>query len=191
MIWKYTPDADHYYNLALIDYERDGWFLHETLRTEPLPEPFPVITVRYETESKELSPLQRKLVRQGKLTRGDFPSFFAIGVVFSDKALQVLWPLIEDSVQVIPLQCEEGRFDLIHVSDVVDCLDLERSVVDYILGGDLISHVEHYEFKDLELLEGKGIFTIQGLRASTFVTDAFKALVEENDLRGLLWEPLP
>lgn len=191
MIWKYTPDADQYYNLTLIDYERDGWFLHENLRIDALPEPYPKLAVRYETESKELSSLQRRLARQGKLNKGDFPSFFAIGVIFSEKALQVLSPLIQNSIQVIPLQCEEGRFDLIHVSDVVDCLDLERSVVDYILGGDLISHVEHYEFKDLELLEGKGIFTIQGLRASTFVTDAFKALVEEHDLRGLLWEPLP
>ena len=191
MIWKYTPDADQYYNLTLIDYERDGWFLHENLRIDAPPEPYPELAVRYETESKELSSLQRGLARQGKLNKGDFPSFFAIGVIFSERALQVLSPVIQNSVQVIPLQCEEGRLYLIHVTDVVDCLDLERSVVDYILGGNLISHVEHYEFKDLELLEGKGIFTIQGLRASTFVTDAFKDLIEEHDLRGLLWETLP
>ncbi len=189
-IWKYTPDAQHYYNLAMIDYERDGWFLHKTLDADTIPEPFPVIPVRYETESKELIPSQRRLACQGMLIKEDFSSFYVIGVFFSEKALQILWPLVQNSVQVIRLHCEEGRLYLIHVIEVMDCLDLERSVVDYILGSDLISHIKHYEFKDLELLEGKGISEFQGLSASTFVTDDFKALVEEHDLKGLLWKSL-
>jgi hypothetical protein len=190
-IWKYTPNADQYYNLRMIDYERDGWFLHEALRADPLPEPFPEIPVRYETELNELSPLQRRLARQGEMTKGDFPSFYAVGVVFSERALQVLSPLIQNSVQVIPLQSVEEHLYLIHVTEVVDCLDIERSEVDYILGGEHISHIKHYEFKNLELLEEIGIFEIQDLRASTFVTDEFKKIVEEHDLKGLLWKPLP
>jgi len=188
-IWKYIPDADHYYTLALKDYKRDGWIIHETIKTEPFPEPFPTIQVCYETNPKDLSPSQRRLLRQGKLPKGDFPSFYAVGIVFSERAVRVLWPLIQSSVQIIPLEGEEDRLFLVHVLDVIDCLDLERSVC--IGSGGIITHVRHYEFKNLETLKGKGIFRIRGLRASAFVTDTFKALVEEHDLKGLLWQLLP
>jgi len=190
-IWEYTTDSDHYYTLTFVDYQRDKWIIDANLNAEPIPEPFPPIAVRYETNWKDLSPSQRRLLRKGNLPKGDFPSLLGVEVIFSKKALEVLGPLIQNSVQVIPLQCEEDRLYLIHVIDVVDCLDLERSTVDYILGGPLISHVVHYEFKNLERLEGKGIFKIHGIRVATFVTDTFKALVETHNLRGLLWKPLP
>lgn len=192
-MWKYATDSDRYYALNLVDYRRDSWFFREglNLRTEPIPEPFPSIAVQYEKEWNNLSPLQRSLLRSGKLPKGDFPALSGIEVIFSARALQAVMPLIQQSVQIIRLQCEEDELYLIHVVDSIDCLDLRRSTVDYVLGGSLISHVTHYEFKNLELLEGKGIFKIQGVRVSTFVTDAFKALVEEYNLQGLLWKPLP
>src|SRR3989337_333873 len=99
--WKYTTDADHQFTLALTDYDRDKWLFDRGLRPEPIPEPVPVVTVHYETESKDLSPSQRALLRKGKLPKGDFPCFYGLHAVFSERALEVLWPLIQNNAQVI------------------------------------------------------------------------------------------
>jgi hypothetical protein len=191
MIWKYTPDSDHFQSLSLVDHKEDGYLFHEdNFRLgKPFPEPLPTISVVYEKELKEMSPPQRRLARQGKLPRGEFPSLYGIEVIFTERALKVLLPLIQNSVQVIPLQCEEDDLYLIHVIDVLDCLDMEHSEIERLSDGSIF-RILHYELKNLEALEGKGFFRMEGLPLE-FVTDDFRALVEENDLQGLIWNPLP
>lgn len=190
-VWKYTADVDHFCTLRLVDHRRDAHLLQsENLRIgKPLTPPFPTIEVQYETDWKELSPSQRMLARKGELARPDFPSLYGIEVILQEGALRALEPLIKDSVQIIPLECEDDRLYLIHVVDVVDCLDVERSDIKRFESGKLL-RVRHYELKNLELLSGKGIFKMAGLPLA-FLTDTFKALVEEHDLKGLVWNPLP
>lgn len=190
LFWKYTTDADHYFTLALADYEHDKWLFDRGLRPELIPDPVPVITAHYETESKDLSPSQRALLRKGKLPKGDFPSFYGLHTVFSERAFKVLWPLIQNDAQVIPLQCEDERLFLIHVTRFVDGLDLEHSDIQWIIENKLISTVNHHVFYE-EKLEGVNIFKVPVHFTWTFVSDAFKATVDEHDLRGLLWKPLP
>ncbi|MFZ3080713.1 MAG: DUF1629 domain-containing protein [Bellilinea sp.] len=188
--WEYTTDGDHFYTLALADFERDKWFLYRDGQPGPIPEPLPKIGVRYLSESKDLSPSQRALLRKGKLPKGDFPSLYGVHVVFNEKAIDALWPLIQNNVQVIPLQCEEERLFLIHVTKFVDGLDLEHSDFKWMIENKVISRVNHYAFHE-EKLKEVNIFKIPVQIGWTFFSDTFKEAVAAHDLAGLLWKPLP
>lgn len=194
-LWKYTPDSDHFQTLRLGDYRKDSPVIlsDENLkRGRPLPEPFPVVSVTYEKDSKDLSPSQRRLARKGKLPRGDFPSLFGAEVIFSKGALDVLEPLIRSRAQIMPLLCVEDQLYLIHVTDVVDCLDRSQSEIVWVTGqaGAMAIRITHHVFHDDKLI-GHSIFKVPELFTSTFVSDAFKKAVEEHNLQGLRWEPLP
>ena len=110
--------------------------------------------------------------------------------MFSEKALNALLPLIQSDVQVIPLQCEDERLFLIHVTRFIDGLDFEHSDIQWIIENKLISTVNHHVFHEEKLID-VNIFKVPVHFTWTFVSDTFKAAVEEHDLKGLLWKPLP
>ncbi|TDA66428.1 MAG: hypothetical protein D9V45_05740 [Chloroflexi bacterium] len=188
--WKYTTDGDHFFTLVLADFERDKWILPRDLQPGPIPEPIPKITVQYETQPKDLSPSQRALLRKGKLPKADFPSLYGGQIVFSEKALNALLPLIQSDVQVIPLQCEEEQLFLIHLTKHVNGLDLEHSEVRWLVENKAVSRVWHHVFYE-EKLKDINIFRVPIYFPWVYVSEAFKAAVEEHDLKGLLWKPLP
>ncbi len=188
--WEYKKDSDHFFTLALADFERDKWILSRDLQPGLIPELIPPIHVRYETESKDLSPSQRALLRKGKLPKADFPSLYGALIVFNNKALDALWSLIQSDVQVIPLQCEEEQLFLIHLTRHVDGLDLERSDIQWSIENKMINTIKHYVFY-VEKLKDINIFRVPIYFPWVYVSDAFKEAVEEHDLKGLLWKPLP
>ena len=187
--WEYKKDSDHFFTLAFEDFERDKWLVYRDLQPGPI-EPLPEIGVRYLSESKDLYPSQRALLRKGKLPKGDFPNLYSAHIVLSEKALDALLPLIQSDVQVIPLFCEKEQLFLIHLTKHVDGLDLERSDIQWSIENKLISTVNHYVFYEEKLKEAN-IFKLPIHFTWTFVSDAFKEAVEEHDLKGLLWKPLP
>jgi hypothetical protein len=193
-IWQYNPDSDHFQTLALYDHDRDAHIFngHEFKHGNPFVEPLPKTTVVYEKDANELSPSQRRLALKGQLLKGDFPSLYGIEVIFSERALGVLLPLIQNSVQVISLHPIELQLYLIHVTNFVDCLDRSRSNIKWLTGfeGSIIFQVQHYVFHE-EQLHHETIFKIPELFTHTYVTDTFKSAVEEHGLRGLAWDPLP
>ena len=188
--WEYKKDSDHYFTLALADFEREKWVLSRDFQPGPIPEPIPKITVQYETQPKDLSPSQRALLRKGKLPKADFPSLYGGKIVFSEKALNALLPLIQSDVQVIPLFCEEEQLFLIHLTRHVDGLDLERSDIQWSIENKMINTIKHYVFY-VEKLKDINICRVPIYFPWVYVSDAFKAAVEEHDLKGLLWKPLP
>ena len=189
-IWKYNTDSDHFFTLILEDFERDNWLVYRDFQPGPIPEPIPKISVQYETQSKDLSPSQRALLRKGKLPKGDFPGLYGGQIVFSEKALDALLPLIQSNVQVIPLHCEDEPLFLIHVTRFIDGLDIEHSDIQWIIENKLISTVNRFVFHE-ERLQEVNLFRVPILFSWTFVSEAFKTAVEEHDLTGLLWKPLP
>lgn len=111
-------------------------------------------------------------------------------IVFSEKALNALWPLIQNDAQVIPLQCEGERLFLMHLTKHVDGLDLEHSDIQWSIENKMVFTINRYVFYE-EKLKGVNIFRVPVNFPWVYVSDAFKAAVEEYDLKGLLWKPLP
>jgi hypothetical protein len=107
-----------------------------------------------------------------------------VGVpVFDDRALEVLYPLIADKVEVLPLAHPIKRLFGINVLVVLDCLDYERSKVARARDGGVIL-IDNYFFIP-GMVEGHHIFKIREFPLSTvFVSEEFKQRVEANGLLG-------
>jgi hypothetical protein len=117
---------------------------------------------------------------------GDFPSFIPLAI--SSKALDTLHPLIKDNVEVLDLISDVGKFCALNVF-VYDCLDHSSSVFKRFTDGGIM-RVETYAFR-AGCLEGKHIFRLPEIWTYTFASNEFKRVVEENDLKGLLFYKVP
>ena len=192
-IWEYREDVDNY-NYIEPAGEADPDLAQKLMGT-PYPGPWTPIPVRYAATWKDPHPA---LDSQGKpirfpgddLPRCDFPALVCAGpaAVFSDRALQVLLPFVQDSVEVLSLECEDDDLHLINVIDVVDCLDEDESTAARLSNG-AIAFITHQVFKE-QLLAGKHIFKLPMPRVPIYVSDDFKAAVEGSGLEGLVWKPL-
>ncbi len=126
---------------------------------------------------------------------GDFPSltnYYRIPVV-SERAWEVLKPLIGDVSEPLPIVYPDGKpYFLLHVMNTIDALDQERSRVRRSKIGDCrIMQIYIYAFKE-EMLSSQHIFKLPlESAAELFVDDEFRRTVEENGLKGLLFDPLP
>ena len=111
-------------------------------------------------------------------------------LVFNAHAVSVLSPLMGSAVELLPLRCEEGEFWVLNVLRVLDCLDRERSVFTYWQNGK-IKGVREYVFQT-GCLEGRTIFRMpEDNYAIIYVSQVFKDLVDEHDLRGLNFRLAP
>ena len=192
-IWQYKEDVDHYNYLEPIG-ETDP-ALGQKLMGTPYPKPWTPIPVRYAATWKDPHPAvdsKGKPIRfpEDDLPKCDFPVLLGAepAAVFSDRALEVLLPLIEGSVEVLPLDCEGDSLYLVNVIDVVDCLDENKSTAARISNG-AIAFITHHVFHE-QLVAGKHMFKLPMPRVPIYVSDDFRVAVETSGLTGLHWKPL-
>lgn len=115
-----------------------------------------------------------------------------VGDACSERARNVIEPLVKEQVEFLPLITPVGRYFEMNIQRL-SCLDVERSEVDYLYPEERrkIFKVLKYAFL-WEHLEGQHIFWIREVGTTpTFVSDEFKRVVEENGLTGLLFYPVP
>lgn len=117
--------------------------------------------------------------------RCDFPGL-SIALVCNHKAWQILEPLIKNSVELLPLQCDSGEYSIIKVIDVADCLDYSRAVVKRFDNG-RVMHVVAYAFKD-GCIGDRIIFKLPECGTRVFVSQAFKDCIESHGLKGLFFK---
>ena len=172
-IYRYQPDPDNYESLGTL---RENWRALDAF-------------AYCRSVAKDWEPLQLQ-ANSMKGHYGDFPSLENHAPVFSARAWEVLCPLIESSVEVLPVICSAGTYVLINVLDQVDCLDLGKTqlVINPVSGN--VTAVRGHAFQK-ERLEGKHIFkTAQTAGLEVLVSDKFKEAVEANDLKGLQFKKL-
>ena len=112
--------------------------------------------------------------------------------VFDKKALDILLPMVENEIEVLPLLCEEREFFAINVIKVLDCVDYDKSKYRTFRDGKRIMAFEKYTFK-LDDIKGSNIFKIiDEPRRKPFVSDEFRDKVLETGLTGfkfkLVWD---
>jgi hypothetical protein len=178
-IWKIIAASDTYRSLTWVDSSVSNFQLIEAFKGGgPIADSWvPRAVHLFVYEGEEAKPL------------GDFPSLFGgVPPVFSKRAIEILNPLIADSTEILPLMGLEGEFSVVNVIDVVDCLDHQRSEYIRFESSGRIMHIEHYVFKK-DYLKNKHIFRIpEEVVSAVFVSDAFKTLVEQNRLEGLIFK---
>lgn len=110
---------------------------------------------------------------------------------FSQKAIEALFELIKNDVEILPLICDEGSFSMINVTTVLNATNYEKAEYKTFDDGRILRFIK-YAFRE-STIEGHSIFKIVDEPIScVFVTDDFVNLVKESNLEGfcfkLVWD---
>lgn len=120
---------------------------------------------------------------------GDFPGLYYYPAL-SEKGIETLSPLIASQTEFLPLKCNGVAYYIVHIINVVTCLDHAQSEIVYHRKKNIPIGVEKYFF-DCEQLREQHIFRLQEDRlVNVFVSDKFKSLVEEHNLKGFVFEKI-
>lgn len=133
------------------------------------------------------TPFQVITLKKG--TKGDFTQLLKGVPVFPKKTLDVMDSLVQRDVEYLPLIHEELELYIINVIKVIDCVDMDKSIVNKFDSGKLMS------FKKICLLGERlkdvpNIFKIPDKSTHVFVTDAFKNRVLEAKLKGFVFKEI-
>jgi hypothetical protein len=140
------------------------------------------------------APLQFHPFDDNPPEQGDFLSLNDYGriPVMSVRAWDALQSLIDYCCEPLPIFDSTGKtFYLIHVMDTIGCLDESRSklVRNEVTGR--VSRIFNYALK-MQMLHGKHIFKLPlECGAELIVDDHFRAIVDSNELRGLIFNAIP
>lgn len=171
-IWKLSSDVQNYDAVKPVDGYNHSF----------------VLTFNGASKADTWTPLQVKRVYpKQNLPLGDCPNFFM--TVFSQRAVDALYPLIQNDAELLPLDFDEQKLYGINVTSVLNVLDYEKS--DYIKfdNSDRIMVIEKYVFgKSDELLRHDIFKLIDEPVCHPFVTDRFKRIVEKAHLEGFAFE---
>lgn len=194
MFYKYTPDPDKFASISIPQEKMPNVSLLKKLH-EPLDEPPDICRIhRVDTKiSEHWTPPVAEVFEDNPPREGDFPSlsnFWTIPV-FSERAWEALSPVIGAWCEPLPiLYPSKGRHYLVHVLKTLDCLDVERSKVFRRKTDQSISVVLEYSFKP-DVIDGIHIFKMTPETGGVLIVDdVFRAAVEKNKLKGLLFRPL-
>ena len=101
--------------------------------------------------------------------------------------MKILVPIIHDSVEFLPVKCETRNLFVVNVLRVIDCLDHDHSRLVKSPSTGKVLMIDQYSFYD-GCTDNHNIFKIpEMLTNHVFVSDEFKATVEDNNLGGLLF----
>jgi hypothetical protein len=128
-------------------------------------------------------------VRKNRGKPVDFIGLMGNGLAFSDRAAEILIPLVGDVIELLPLAHDEpGRFQVVNMLDIVDCLDEEHSQYERYDNGKIMI-VDKYVFKPGST-DGHHLFKCKQCLLHDLVSAEFKALVEEKGLVGAYFQPV-
>lgn len=116
----------------------------------------------------------------------NFPYCSPMYFIADEKAENLLKQLVDEHIEILPMNCKGKHYKVINIVNVVDCLDVERSRYQVCKGDpSQILKYEKLEFLS-EKIEEYSIFMIpQYLGCAFFCTDKFKYAMEEAGIKGL------
>ncbi|MBN3881457.1 MAG: hypothetical protein HWQ44_00315 [Nostoc sp. JL34] len=168
------PDSDNYDGFYYLDQEKSHDILSRFLN----------FSVYQDIEEKsEWIPLPVG-IESFDTKRGDFLGVVAWTFACNNRAWKILEPLIGDSVKLLPLQCDEGEFNILKVINIIDCLDRSKADLFIFEETGRVLGIEKYAFKE-ELIQDQHFFAIPECKFVILVSQKFKDLVEQHQLEGL------
>ena len=120
------------------------------------------------------------------LRYGDAPGFIIPAI--NKKALDALFPLIKNDVELLSFQLNDEKIYGINVLTIIDAIDYELSQYRTYRDGNRIMAFKKYVFRD-EAIEKHNIFKIIDLpRGEIFVSEEFYKAILDNELEGFKLE---
>lgn len=115
---------------------------------------------------------------------GDVFSVEVSSVCLNEKAYKVLKPYLEKHCQIFEILSQDEKIFIVNVTDMIDCLDYDKSEIKRFPSSGRVMRVMKYVFK-IEKLMDAIIFKLPEFPKSiSYVTEEFKNVVEENDIKG-------
>lgn len=115
----------------------------------------------------------------------DFPRYLSGQPIVSGKVKDIIFPIVVEDVEALPLEHSELKFFMLNVIKVIDCVDYSRSVIKLTGKGNFARFIKLI-FDFSKIPEKTYMFKIKETAVvQVFVTDAFKEFVELNGLKGL------
>ena len=160
----------------------DGYIALDYIAVSSKNELWPQFTGR--SLSGDLADVILKFVGDEKGSVGDF-AYLTPGILCCSESAKNKLDDISSSVEWIKFTIDgvQGHWYFINVTDVKDCLDREKSEIDYLDDEETeIFDVEEYVFKDIESIDSY-IFKVKGIEATQiFCTDKFVELIEDSSI---------
>ena len=169
-VYSLCLDVDQYQSLELVNLDSDWEAMYKVDGT-PIKTWHP-LEVFFDEEEAQLS-------------AGDFPSLFGNIPVLSQRAVQVLQPLIAGDGELLPLECAEGQYFILNVTNVVDGLNEAASEIVRFPDGKKVLDIKQFVFVPAKV-QNVNIFKLpQTPLGQVFVTDGFVEAVRDASLVGV------
>lgn len=119
---------------------------------------------------------------------GDYPCFTV--PVLSKTAKDLLEPYISNYVQMFPLNTGKlGKYYFLNIINVLDCLDKEKSVIQYLPSSEVIYKINQWYFNKVLTIENSRFFIIQNqIGERIYINEEIKNMIEEHQLKGFIFK---
>ncbi|AIQ60658.1 imm11 family protein [Paenibacillus borealis] len=125
------------------------------------------------------------LYTNNKRKYNDFPRYLTGHPIISEKVKNILFPIIAEEIECLPLAHPELKLFMLNITNVIDCVDYSRSVIKLTGKGNFARFIKQV-FDFSKIPEKTYMFKIKETAIiQVFVTDKFKELVELHGLKGL------
>lgn len=121
---------------------------------------------------------------------GDVFSVEVSSFCLNEKAYKVLKPYLEKHCQIFETLNQDEKIYVVNVTDMIDCLDYDKSEIKRFSSSGRVMRIIKYVFKT-EKLTNATIFKLPEFpKAISYVTEEFKNVVEENNIKGFKFKEL-
>ncbi|MBA4190874.1 MAG: hypothetical protein C0467_23040 [Planctomycetaceae bacterium] len=173
----------------LIDWERHPAVADAFIQFDAL--------LRDSNHESELMDRLLRLTTQGHRSNEVDAIYLTPGLAVSERAKNALRLLNIPRIRFFPFQLDSARFFVVTTDRIVDCLDHERSQIEYFRSNPTrVKHIRHYAFH-LSIIPDPDLFTIPELcdgmfsySRPLFVTGAVVAALSAAGLQGFRFEQL-
>lgn len=118
---------------------------------------------------------------------GDYPCFVVPAI--SQKAKEVLESQLSDFIQIFPLETGKlGQYYFINILNVLDCLDKNKSEIQYLPSSDMIYKIRKWKFNSRLNDKNSKIFIIKNqMGERIYIDENIKKIIDENNLKGFVF----
>ncbi len=121
---------------------------------------------------------------------GDVFSVEISSFILNEKSYKALYPYLKNHSQIFKIKSDNKIFYVVNVIDIIDCLNYDKSELKYFSSSGRVMDVQKYVFKT-EKLKNATIFKLPEFPKSiSYVTEEFKKVVEENNIKGFKFKEL-
>ena len=146
-----------------------------------------------ESPIENWTPLEVDIITKGGNKKvSDAPCFWDnFGYpVLSSKALKWVEDLLSEKVEILPLIHEKYDFYALNVMNIINCLDLEKCIVERFPSSGRIMRIEKYVFYP-DHLENQHLFKMaEAIKTHVCVSDEFRNRVLDSKLKGFVFKEL-